>query len=85
MLINARDSALFNRTVTTTALLSSSFSFSYFFLHFQFFFTDNYAVLAAEMARANGYSDERLPFLQALIKSRNGRVDEAQQFIDDGK
>lgn len=47
--------------------------------------SSNYADLAAQMARDNGYPDEKAHLLQALLKSRNGNVDEAQEFLDDGK
>lgn len=46
---------------------------------------DHHWDLADQMARDNGYPDEVTPLLCALIKSRNGRLDEAQKFLDEGK
>lgn len=37
------------------------------------------------MARENHLSDEFMPMLVALLKSRNGKQEEAQELLDDGK
>lgn len=46
---------------------------------------DNSKELAYHMARINGYPTEFVPFLQALVKSRRGNLEEAQLFLDEGK
>lgn len=41
--------------------------------------------MADQIARDNNFSEAITPFLCALIKSRNGNLDEAQKFLDEGK
>lgn len=40
--------------------------------------------MADQMTRDNAYPDEVTPLLHALIKSRNGKLHEAQKLLDEG-
>lgn len=41
--------------------------------------------MASKLARDNGYPDEMAFYLCALIKSRNGNIQEAQEILSKGK